>query len=218
MRPTGIPMWPTRRSITPRTASVNRVRELEIAEMDVPVDGMSLCEILPFGSLIDGEGIEWVAVRIAVICEAMGTALETSGWAPRFILDSLPALRELVWQAPDDPSSLTDLTPWMMSASTRGPSPKTIKSVRPADGERLLYAWRTGRKPVMTTLAFLLQAMNLTNPRYLDAVQHAYEHLLTRHIGQMEKRSIIQVLEALIPELAGMEEWPDVPDLLGDEG
>jgi len=209
-------MWPTHRSLTPRTASVNLIRELDIAAMDMPVDGLTLCEILPFACLIDEDGIEWVAVRIAVICASMSTVLETPGWAPRFILDSLPALRELAWQAPDDVSSLTEAAPWMQAAPIRHPSPRTIQSIRPVDGVRLLHSWRTGRHPVMTTLAYFLRARHLVSQQNDECVQRGCECLQAVRIGPSERRWIIEALEVLVAELGDQTRWPELPDPLDE--
>ena len=102
MKPNGKPQPPDGCPITPRTTSIRRIQELEVVDFELPIDESLLCEVLPFAHSTDGDGVQWVAVQVTVDLPGLPAPIAKSGWLSRNLLESLPHLRELIREAPED--------------------------------------------------------------------------------------------------------------------
>lgn len=212
MKPEGTPEWPHDRLLTPRTASVDRIRELGIVDFELPVPGSLLAEILPFGLVQDSDGTDWVAVRVTIDLPATPASVSAVGWIDRSGLEQLPHLRELILQAPEDPSTIEHVDNWknLFTPSRRSPSLNTRQEIQPADGRELLAAWRRGRRPVLRTIAFMERLITETEiPRAAAGiVAQAWQYLTERELNSPHRAVIILALEAAVEAVEGWIRWP----------
>lgn len=216
MKPNGTPEPPAGCPLTPRTTSIRHVRELEIAEFQLPIDDDLLCEILPFAHSTDGDGIQWVAVRITVDLPGTPASLETCGWLTRPLLEQLPHLRELIRQAPSDLSLLSALHAIEQSLTERRhrqPSSRLRRSIKPRHGQELLAAWRAGRRPVLRTQAFFEEALPHLPEEHEGYAMRALQLLQRRELKRLERAEVIGALDGIIAIVGAWEAWPTSIDL-----
>jgi len=215
MKPTAEPQWPRDRPLSPRTASINRIRELEILDVEIPIPGERLVEILPFGAIDDEDGTEWVAVRVSIDWPGILATVTGGGWVERSVFDDLPHLRSLILEAPSDTAGIDTANQWehlFKPKKHRSPSKKQRLQVQPSDGYELLDAWQHGRRPVLRTIAFIERVLDegeLTEP---EMVESAWHHLTDRNLGRSERADIITALQQLIDAVGHWEQWPLRPD------
>jgi len=220
MKPTAAPQWPNDRPLTPRTTSVNRIRELEIVDVELPIPDDHLAEIVPFGSLADEDGVEWVAVRVSIDWPGVKATVAAGGWIERTSFDQLPHLRALILLAPDSPSALSTAEQWermFRPSRRRTPSMKQRLEVRPSDGSQLLREWKQGRRPVLRTLAFIERALVETEQAESEVVAQAWHHLTERELRQPERNIITEALELLVRTVGHLDHWPTADHPSADE-
>ncbi|CAB4564145.1 unannotated protein [freshwater metagenome] len=236
MKPNGTPQPPDGCPITPRTTSVFRVRQLHIGQFPPCIEPDLLCEILPFAHSTNSEGIQWVAVRVTV--DPPGRQSETlNGWIMRNVLENLPYLRALTWQAPRDLSLMSDLqATGLSSAGRRQPSARVRRNLKPIHGHELQAAWRAGRRPILRTQAFLEKALAHIPFEHKAHTSKALQLLQNRSLNRDERAEVIAALNRITEFVSAWEEWPtaleleslnpfpegffdgiDIDDLFGDE-
>lgn len=211
MKPNGTPEPPDGCPITPRITSIRRVREMEVAYFELPIDDCLLCEVLPFAHSTDSDGIQWIAVRLTVDLPGTPASIATSGWLARELLEELPHLRELIRVAPDDLAPLASLQKFERSfaASNECPSPsKTHRNVSPCDGESLLAAWRSGRRPVVRTFAYLEMTLPHLPDSHAAAANQALQILRDRRFRRADRAALIVILDGVVRFVGGWGDWP----------
>jgi hypothetical protein len=216
MKPNGVPEPPQGCPITPRVTSIRRVRELDIADFELPIDDLMLCELLPFAHSTDGDGTQWIAVRVTVDLPGTPASVEECGWLPLPELNRLPNLRDLIRQAPDDLASINsilNLERAIKRRFRRQPSARTRLEVNPGDGVALLTAWRDGRRPVLRTLAFIEWVLPHVPEIDEGYVVRAVQILRERTLQRRHREEVIAALDRLVRIVDGWTDWPTPPEL-----
>lgn len=216
MKPNGTPQPPEGCPITPRVTSVHRVRELEITNLELPLDESLLCEIIPFAHSTDGEGTQWIAVRVTVDLPGTPVSVEESGWIDLEELHRLPHLRELIREAPHDLRPLHAIFSFERSLKGRNrrrPSTRTRREIRPTDSLALLAAWREGRRPVLRTVAFIECALPHVPEVHQGCVLRALQILHERSLQREQREEVIAALDGLAQIVDGWINWPGTPEL-----
>lgn len=215
MKPNGNPQPPDGCPITPRTTSIRRVQELEVVDFELPIDESLLCEVLPFAHSTDGDGVQWVAVQITVDLPGLPASIAKSGWLSRNLLESLPNLRELIREAPSNIALLGALQNFDQGLATRRqrPTSKVRREMKPSDGDKLLDAWCSGRRPDRRTLAYIELALPHLSESQADSAFQALHILHTRRFHRTDRVSLIVILEGIIRAVGGWNAWPTSSDL-----
>ncbi len=211
MKPPIPPSWPHELALTPRTASVSTIRRLEIVDFEFPLPDDRLVEVVPFGAVVDGGGVEWIAVRATVDLPGTTASIAAGGWVERRVLEALPRLRDLILEAPSDPSPVAAVERWsrmLKPTRRRTPSMKLRLSVQPGDGMALLQEWRRGRRPVLRTLAFLERVRVESSEADEEVVAQAWVFLSERDLSGEARTIIIRALEVVTKAVARWEQWP----------
>lgn len=216
MKPSAAPQWPQERALSPRTASIDLIRQLGILDVELPISGNHLVEIVPFGAVEDEDSTEWVAVRVTIDWPGCRATIAAGGWVERSVLDDLPHLRSLILEAPSDAAGIATADQWdrmFTPKRHRAPSMKQRLAIQPQDGYELLDAWQRGRRPVLRTIAFIERAIieiELVEP---DLVELAWHHLTDRKLGRSERDDIIAALREVVTAVGHWDQWPQHPDI-----
>jgi len=216
MKPSGTPEPPQGCPLTPRVTSIRRVRELGIADFNLPIDDHLLCELLPFDHSTDGDGNQWIALRATVDIPGTPASVEKSGWLVRDELELLPHLRELIREAPRDLRPLFAISSFERGRTEqkrRHPSARTRREIRPTDGLALLTAWREGRRPVLRTVAFIECALPHVPEVHEGCVLRALQILHERSLQRDQREEVIAALDGLAQIVDGWINWPGTPGL-----
>lgn len=215
MKPAATPQWPQERALSPRTTSIDLIRQLEILDIELPIPGDQLVEIVPFGAVEDEEGTEWVAVRVTIDWPGCRATSAAGGWVERSVLDDLPRLRSLILEAPLDTAGIATADQWermFKPKQHRVPSMKQRLGIQPSDGFELLDAWQRGRRPVLRTIAFIERVMIETDLAKPDLVELAWHHLTDRKLGRSARADIISALQEVATAVGHWDQWPQHPD------
>lgn len=205
-RPIESPHLPEGLPLTPRVASVGHLRTI-IPDLEFPAPADLLAEVLPFGLTPIDDGEQWVAVRIAVDMLLGKVTASEYAWIAREDFEALVPLRSILMEIPRTAEPFCgghEPTKYLLA-----PSSKTLASCHPRDGVELLNAWRHGRAPVMTTLAWLHHAGQvLDDEQIATVVRVAYEALASgkpaKHVGSL----VVNTLELATPVVCELTSWP----------
>ena len=215
MKPNGKPQPPDGCPITPRTASIRRVHELDIVDFEISIDESLLCEVLPFAHSIDEDGVQWVAVRVTIDLPGLPASITKSGWLSRNLLESLPNLRELIREAPANVAQLGTLQNFDEGLTTtrHGSTSKVRREMKPSDGDKLLDSWRMGRRLARRTLAYVELALPHLSKSHAAAAFHALQILHARRFRRADRQALMVILEGVVRVVGEWNTWPTSNDL-----
>ena len=210
MKPYGTPQPPDGCPITPRTTSIRRIQELEVVDFKLSIDENLLCEVLPFAHSTDGDGVQWVAVQVTVDPPGLPVSIAKTGWLSRNFLESLPNLRELIREAPANVAQLGALQNFDEGLTTtrHRSASKVRREMKPSDGDKLLDAWRMGRRLARRTLAYVELALPHLSKSHVAAAFHALQILHARQFRRADRLALIVILEGVIRVVGEWNAWP----------
>ena len=205
-RPIEPPHLPEGLPSTPRVASVGHLRTI-IPDLEFPVPADLLAEVLPFGLTPVVNSEQWVAVRIAVDMLLGKATASKYAWIAREDFEALVPLRSMLIEIPQTAEPFCgghESAKYLLA-----PSSKTLASCHPYDGIELLDAWRHGRAPVMTALAWLHHAAQTLDDEHIaTVVRIAHEALASgepaKHVGPL----VLNALELATPVVCEWTCWP----------